>query len=46
MLEDGEIAQRLSSGKSLDGVVDDLIDSANARGGRDNVSVIVARLRM
>jgi protein phosphatase len=46
MLEDDEIAQRLARGNSLDGIVDDLIDSANARGGRDNVSVIVARMRM
>lgn len=46
MLEDDEIAQCLGRGNSLDGAVDELIDSANARGGRDNVSVIVARLRM
>lgn len=46
MLEDDEIARRLARGNSLDGIADDLIDSANARGGRDNVSVVVARLSM
>lgn len=46
MLEDSEIAQRLGQDNTLDAIVDDLIDSANVRGGHDNVSVVVARLRM
>lgn len=44
MLENDEIARCLIRGKSLDGIADDLIDSANAQGGHDNVSVVVARL--
>jgi protein phosphatase len=43
MLSDGEIGQILGSSASLDEASQALIEAANAAGGRDNISVILAR---
>jgi serine/threonine protein phosphatase PrpC len=45
MLTDGEIEAVLSNGgNSLDKMADNLIDAANAKGGRDNVSVVLVNI--
>lgn len=43
MLDEREIADVLRAGGMIDGLSGALIEQANVRGGRDNVSVIVAR---
>lgn len=43
MLNDSEIAQILGVGAGLDETCVALVDAANAAGGRDNISVILAR---
>lgn len=43
MLDDEEISSLLEMGGGLDEVADRLVEAANASGGRDNVSVILAR---
>lgn len=43
MLDDGEIAAVLGGGGALDEIADRLVDAANDKGGRDNVSVILAQ---
>jgi protein phosphatase len=46
MLEDAEIAAVLSgAGESLHGIAEALVERANANGGVDNVSVVLARAR-
>lgn len=42
VLEDGELAEQLAS-EDLEGLPQALVDVANERGGRDNVSVLVLR---
>ena len=44
MLPDDQIAAVLMNGTSLDGIADDLIREANARGGVDNITVVLVRL--
>jgi protein phosphatase len=44
MLYEEEIAALLAGGASLDAIAAQLVDAANRSGGRDNVSVIVARI--
>jgi len=44
MLTDDQIAAVLMNGTSLDGIADDLIREANARGGVDNITVVLVRL--
>lgn len=44
MLYEDEIADLLASGASLDALAAQLVEAANRSGGRDNVSVIVARI--
>ena len=41
MVEDREILGLLTSGRKTDEKCRDLVDTANANGGKDNVSVIV-----
>ncbi len=43
MVEDAGIAEVLNSGASLDDMATQLIDKANANGGRDNISVLLAK---
>lgn len=43
MVDDSAIAGILAAGASLSALADALIDAANANGGRDNISVILAR---
>ncbi|CAL95947.1 PP2C family protein-serine/threonine phosphatase [Azoarcus olearius] len=43
MLDDGQICEILAGGGPLETLADRLVDAANAGGGRDNVSVILAR---
>jgi len=44
MLSDAQILETLArSGDDLEGACDELVASANAEGGRDNISVILAR---
>lgn len=43
MLDDEEISSLLELGGGLDELADRLVEAANANGGRDNVSVILAR---
>ena len=45
MLDDRDIAEVLAMGGAFDAVADRLVEVANFNGGRDNVSVIVARKR-
>jgi len=45
MVPDAEIVEILSKPAALDQTVNDLIAAANAHGGRDNVSVILARIQ-
>ena len=42
MLPDAELAALLAGGGNLAEMADRLVDAANARGGRDNISVILA----
>lgn len=42
-VSDDELAEHLAAARPVDATVDDLIDLANARGGSDNVTVVVAR---
>lgn len=44
MLTDGEIAEQLAATGDLEAATDALIDAANAAGGFDNISVILARV--
>jgi protein phosphatase len=44
MLEDGDLASVVTSGRSPGEVVDRLIGEANRRGGLDNITVIVIRI--
>lgn len=44
MLSDVEIKEALTAEAPLEGLVDDLIQRANAKGGRDNISVIIMRV--
>jgi protein phosphatase len=44
MVNDEEIAQALSAVTGLDGCVAKLIEMANARGGRDNITTILIRV--
>lgn len=44
MLPDSAIRDQLVVGKALDEIADALVAEANQRGGRDNVSVVLARL--
>jgi PPM family protein phosphatase len=43
MLSDGEIAQVLNTPSTLEEACQALVDAANEAGGRDNISVILAR---
>ena len=43
-LTNEEIAQAVSTSEDVDAIAEDLIDAANARGARDNVSVVVAEV--
>ena len=45
MLDDETISQLLQSHDSLDEAATALIDAANDAGGKDNISVILARVR-
>ena len=45
MLDDGQIANLLRSCESLESAGAALVDAANEAGGRDNISVILARAR-
>lgn len=45
MLSDQEIHRRLSSGGTLKEICEQLIDDANARGGYDNVTVVLLQVR-
>jgi serine/threonine protein phosphatase PrpC len=45
MVEDRAIAEHLGREVAVQDVVEGLVDEANARGGRDNISVIVIGLR-
>ncbi|MBW7860420.1 MAG: serine/threonine-protein phosphatase [Rhodocyclaceae bacterium] len=45
MLDDEEICARLSSGDAVEVIAERLIDAANDQGGRDNVSVVIVRVR-
>jgi protein phosphatase len=45
MLDDGSIAQLLQSCDSLEDAANELISAANDAGGKDNISVILARVR-
>jgi serine/threonine protein phosphatase PrpC len=45
MISDNEIRELLSKESNLDRAVASLILAANARGGRDNISVILVRIR-
>jgi protein phosphatase len=42
-VEAGEIAEVVSSSPDLSLVCDNLVELANSRGGRDNITVVVAR---
>lgn len=44
MVDDGEIGKIATPSKSPSDIVDDLVKTANANGGKDNVSVIVVRV--
>ena len=44
MLEDEEIAVVLQDAGPVQAIADRLISLANERGGRDNISVVIARL--
>lgn len=44
MLSDSDIGERLRSGDTLQQICSGLIDDANARGGIDNVTVVVLRI--
>jgi len=46
MVDDEAIAQILASEGALEQKVTQLIDAANANGGRDNISVLVAQASM
>jgi len=41
MLSDGDIRDRLSSGRTLNEICRTLVDDSNARGGVDNVTVVL-----
>ena len=45
MLDDESIAQLLSSSESLSETAGSLIEAANEAGGKDNISVVLARVR-
>ena len=45
MISDEEITKILMSSKDLDTASQRLIDSANERGGRDNVTVVLVAVR-
>jgi len=45
MLDDESIAQLLTSTESLSEAASALIDAANDAGGKDNISVVLARVR-
>jgi PPM family protein phosphatase len=45
MLDDETIAQLLQASDSLEELGSSLIDAANDAGGKDNISVILARVR-
>jgi protein phosphatase len=45
MLDDESIAQLLQAHDSLDQAAGALVDAANDAGGKDNISVILARVR-
>lgn len=44
MLSDGEIADLMTTDASLEQIADELVDAANRHGGRDNVSIVLARM--
>jgi protein phosphatase len=44
MLEDEEIAVMLQDAVPVQAIADRLVALANERGGRDNISVVIARL--
>ena len=44
MVREDRLRQIISESKSLDGTVSALIDEANRRGGRDNITVVMFRL--
>ncbi|MDE7222870.1 MAG: serine/threonine-protein phosphatase, partial [Acetatifactor sp.] len=44
MLEDGEIREILNGKGELEGKARDLIEAANAHGGKDNIAVILIEL--
>lgn len=44
MVEDSVMAKIISSESDLDGKADQLIDAANANGGRDNISVLLVEI--
>jgi protein phosphatase len=44
MLEDDEIAAALQATRPAQAVAERLVALANERGGRDNISVVIARL--
>jgi serine/threonine protein phosphatase PrpC len=43
MVKDAEIGRVLGSGRTIDGAAKNLIDLALDAGGRDNVTVVLAR---
>jgi PPM family protein phosphatase len=45
MISEPRVAEILSEAGSLDGAADALIDAANEAGGRDNITVVLFRLR-
>jgi protein phosphatase len=45
MLDDESIAQLLQSSDALPEVAAALVDAANDAGGKDNISVVLARVR-
>lgn len=44
MIDDDEILKCMSSAQDLSSMADDLIDSAKAAGGKDNVTVVLAQI--
>lgn len=44
MLSDRQIADLMMSDASLEQIADELVDAANRHGGRDNVSIVLARM--
>jgi serine/threonine protein phosphatase PrpC len=45
MVRDHEMLETIASSETLDHACDALIDLANANGGKDNITVVLAKLR-